>query len=101
MKLRQLSCLVAIVDNSLNVTRAANLLCTSQPGVSKQIILLEEELRLKLFERRGRSLRGVTTAGEQIIAHARVIMNEVDNIRAMAQRHRSDPAVLSCQSKEV
>lgn len=66
----------------MNVTAAANQLYTSQPGVSKQLKLLEEELGLRLFTRHGKSLIGLTTAGKQIIVHARLIMREVDVIRS-------------------
>ena len=67
MKLQQLKYLLAIVDNGLNITAAAERLYTSQPGVSKQLKLLEEELGLQLFVRKGKSLGGITAAGEQVI----------------------------------
>ncbi len=84
MKLQQLKFLLAIADNGLNITAAAEKLYTSQPGVSKQLKLLEEELGLQLFARKGKSLDGITTAGEQVIARARIIMQEVENIRSLA-----------------
>lgn len=92
MKLQQLKYLIAIVDNGLNITAAADRLYTSQPGVSKQLKLLEEELGLQLFIRKGKSLNGVTAAGHQVIARARLIMQEVENIRVVATDHsREDP----------
>jgi len=84
MKLQQLKYLLAIADNGLNITAAAERLYTSQPGVSKQLKLLEEELGLLLFTRKGKSLGSVTTAGDQVINRARLIMQEVDNIRSLA-----------------
>ena len=84
MKLQQLKYLLAIVDNGLNITAAADRLYTSQPGVSKQLKLLEEELGMQLFTRKGKSLHGITDAGAQIIERARLIMQEVDNIRSVA-----------------
>ncbi len=84
MKLQQLKYLLAIVDNGLNITAAAERLYTSQPGVSKQLKLLEEELGMQLFVRKGKSLAGVTPAGQQVIDRARLIMQEVDNIRSLA-----------------
>ena len=87
MKLQQLKYLLAIVDNGLNITAAAERLYTSQPGVSKQLKLLEEELGLQLFIRKGKSLHGITAAGHQVIGRARLIMQEVDNIRALAASH--------------
>lgn len=84
MKLQQLKYLLAIVDNGLNITAAAEKLFTSQPGVSKQLKLLEEELGLQLFVRKGKSLGSVTPAGEQVIERARFIMEEAENIRTLA-----------------
>jgi len=84
MKLQQLKYLLAIVDNGLNITAAADRLYTSQPGVSKQLKLLEEELGMQLFARRGKSLHRITRAGEQVIARARTIMTEVEQIRSLA-----------------
>ena len=84
MKLQQLKYLLAIVDNGLNITAAAEKMFTSQPGVSKQLKLLEEELGLQLFVRKGKSLGSVTPAGEQVIERARLIMEEAENIRCLA-----------------
>jgi LysR family cys regulon transcriptional activator len=84
MKLQQLKYLLAIADNGLNITAAAERLYTSQPGVSKQLKLLEEELGLQLFTRKGKSLGGITPAGGQVIERARLIMQEVENIRSLA-----------------
>jgi len=96
MKLQQLKYLLAIVDNGLNITAAAEKLYTSQPGVSKQLKLLEEELGMQLFTRRGKSLGGVTAAGEKVIERARLIMAEVDNIRSLASNfYREEEGTLS------
>jgi len=84
MKIQQLKYLLAIVENGLNITAAAERLYTSQPGVSKQLKLLEEELGMQIFKRKGKSLDGITPAGERVIERARVIMQEVDNIRSLA-----------------
>ena len=96
MKLQQLKYLLAIVDNGLNITQAAEKLYTSQPGVSKQLKLLEEELGMQLFTRKGKSLGGITAGGEQVIDRARVIMAEVDNIRSVASDfYREEEGTLS------
>lgn len=84
MKLQQLRYLVAIVDNGMNITAASNALFTSQPGVSKQIRLLEDELSLQLFSRRGKSLSGLTEAGREVVERARRILTEVDNIKSLS-----------------
>src|SRR5690606_36926740 len=74
-----------IADNGLDITAAADLLYTSQPGVSKQLRLLEEERGVQLFVRHGRSLAAITRVGERTLAHARVIMREIAGIRALAR----------------
>ena len=84
MKLQQLKYLLAIVDNGLTITAAADRLYTSQPGVSKQLKLLEEELGLQLFSRKGKSLDRVTHAGEKVVTRARKVMDEVEQIRRLA-----------------
>src|SRR5210317_2150460 len=85
MKLQQLKYLLAIVDNGLNITAAADRMYTSQPGVRKQLKLLGEELGLQLFARKGKSLSRITRAGEQVVTRARKIMQEVDQIRSLAE----------------
>jgi LysR family cys regulon transcriptional activator len=81
MKFQQLRYLVAVHENGLNMTLAARRLHASQPGVSRQIALLEEELGFQLFERRGRSLVRTTEAGKDIVERATTILRELQNIR--------------------
>lgn len=90
MKLQQLKYLLAIVDNGLNITAAADRLYTSQPGVSKQLKLLEEELGVQLFTRKGKSLDGITPAGNLVIDRARLVMREVESIRKLSFRIREE-----------
>ena len=85
MKLRQLKYIVAIADNGLNVSAAAKRLYTSQPGVSKQVKQLEEELGVEIFERNGRNLSRITPAGQDIITRARVIVREAEAIRRLCR----------------
>ena len=97
MKLQQLRYLVAVVDNGLNITSAAHALFTSQPGVSKQIKLLEDELSLRLFERRGKSIAALTEAGEEVVARARKILTEVGrSARAPTRTSRASVARRRC-----
>ena len=84
MTLQQLKYLVAIADSGLNITAAAERLYTSQPGISKQLKLLEQELGVQLFTRKGKSLTAITPAGKDVIGRARRIMREVENIRNLA-----------------
>lgn len=91
MKLQQLRYIYEVVRHDLNISATAEALFTSQPGISKQIRLLEDELGVEIFERRGKQLSRVTSAGEQILQHTKIIMAEVDNIRMTGQEY-SDPS---------
>ena len=84
MTLQQLRFLLGVVDNGLNITAAAERLFASQPGISKQLKQLEQELGVQLFTRHGKALSALTPSGEQIVARARRIMSEVENIRTLA-----------------
>lgn len=90
MKLQQLRYLIAIVRNNLNISAAAESLYTSQPGISKQLRLLEEELGVELFSRNGKHLTEVTPIGRQIIARVESILREVNNIQILAEEYRDD-----------
>lgn len=92
MKLQQLRFLSAIAKHNLNISAAAEKLYTSQPGVSKQIKLLEEELGVQLFNRNGKHLTHVTTVGKRVIEKADLILSEVANIKAIANEQRDDNA---------
>src|SRR4029453_17299613 len=74
MKLSQLRYLVAVAENDLNITQAARVLHAAQPGVSKQLKQLEDELGLQLFERKGRALVRPTNAGAKVIERATQIV---------------------------
>src|ERR1700688_179476 len=96
MKFQQLRYLVAVHENGLNITAAARQLHTSQPGVSRQLKLLEEELGFQLFEREGRALTRTTDAGEEIISRASSILREMQNIRrTSAELRKADGGTLS------
>jgi LysR family cys regulon transcriptional activator len=84
MKLNQLRYFVEIVKHRQNISNAAESLFTSQSGVSKQIILLEEELQLQLFNRKGRHLTGLTEAGAKIYAMALTVLDKVNDIKQVA-----------------
>lgn len=87
MKLHQLRYVCEVVRRNLNVSDAAQALHTSQPGVSKQIQLLEEELGLPIFQRTGKRLTGISAPGEQIVQHAERVLAEVDNIRKVGEEY--------------
>lgn len=85
MTLIQLKYLLGVVDNGLNITAAAERLYTSQPGISKQLRQLEQEVGVQIFSRKGKSLVGVTPAGCTIVDYARKILRDVENIRSVGQ----------------
>ncbi|WP_028862248.1 LysR substrate-binding domain-containing protein [Psychromonas aquimarina] len=85
MKLQQLKYLKAIVNNNLNISSASKSLFTAQPGVSKQIGLLESELGLKIFERKGKNLHSITPIGQKLINEAFKILEIQENMHAMAR----------------
>jgi len=92
MKLQQLRFLIEVADSGLNVTLAAERLYTSQPGVSKQIRLLENELGFNIFERSGKRFTGITPAGEAIIQASRRVLLEAENFRRISEELRDEEA---------
>ena len=90
MKLQQLRYLSAIAENDLNITAAAERLHTSQPGVSKQLKQLEDELGFPIFLRQGRTLTRVTPAGKRVIERAQRILKEVQSIKRLAEEQKGD-----------
>ncbi|RSD32502.1 HTH-type transcriptional regulator CysB [Vibrio pectenicida] len=87
MKLQQLKYIVEVVNHNLNVSATAESLFTSQPGISKQVRLLEDELGIQVFERSGKHLTQVTSAGEDIIRISQEILARVESIKAVAGEH--------------
>jgi LysR family cys regulon transcriptional activator len=80
MKLQQLRYLVEVENRGLNVSEAATALFTSQPGISKQIRLLEEELGVTVFERSGKRLTAITPGGRLVLDQARRVLREAANL---------------------
>lgn len=87
MKLQQLRYIVEVQNNNLNVSATAESLFTSQPGISKQVRMLEDELGVQIFGRSGKHLTHVTDAGQEIIDIARKIMAQVESIKAVSREH--------------
>jgi LysR family cys regulon transcriptional activator len=90
LKLHQLRYLAAIVESGLNISAAAEKLHTSQPGVSRQIKLLEDELGFELFLREGRSLTRVTAAGQRVVERAQRVLREIQAIKTLSLEMRDD-----------
>lgn len=87
MKLQQLRYIWEVARHDLNVSATAESLYTSQPGISKQIKLLEEELGIPIFARSGKHLTEMTAAGKKIIEAAGQILDRVQDIKAIAQEY--------------
>lgn len=81
MKLQQLRYLCEVAKQGLNISAAAEKLCTSQPGVSKQIRLLEDELGIDIFVRNGKRVVEITEPGKAILAIAERLLREAENLR--------------------
>ena len=85
MKLQQLRYIWEVAHHDLNVSATAAELFTSQPGISKQIRMLEDELGVEIFARSGKHLTRITPAGESIIREAGEILRRSEGIRRIAQ----------------
>ncbi len=90
MKLQQLRYIWEVAHHELNVSATAQSLYTSQPGISKQIRLLEDELGVEVFARSGKHLTRVTPAGETIIEKAGEILRIVESIKQVAQEFSNE-----------
>ncbi|MEL0104782.1 MAG: CysB family HTH-type transcriptional regulator [Methylophilaceae bacterium] len=87
MKLQQLRCIFEVVQNDFNISKAANSLHTSQPGVSKQIQLLEDEVGVQIFQRNGKRLTGLTEPGQQVFDSIAEIIREEKNIKRVSEEY--------------
>jgi len=90
VNLQQLRYLCAIVDHGLNVSDAAEALFTSQPGISKQVRQLEDELGVPVFVRNGKRLSALTPAGDAVVAMARRALREIENLRQVGAEVKSE-----------
>lgn len=85
MKLQQLRCVFQIVQSDFNISKASEALNTSQPGVSNQIKLLESEIGIKIFQRNGKRLTGLTELGETVFRSIEAILQETNNIKVVSE----------------
>jgi len=88
MKLQQLRYFCQVVQHDFNITHAANALFTSQPGVSKQLKLLEQQLGIDVFLRNGQKILGLTEAGEEIFEMSRHILTAASQLHDVAQHFK-------------
>jgi LysR family cys regulon transcriptional activator len=96
VNLQQLRFVQEAVRRQLNLTEAAKALHTSQPGVSKGIIELEDELGIEIFARHGKRIKRVTEPGQHVLASIEIILREVNNLKRIGQQYSAqDSGTLS------
>jgi len=96
MNLHQFRFVQEAVRRDLNLTETAKALHTSQPGISKAILELEEELGVDIFVRHGKRIRRITEPGQQVLKAVEVIMREVANLRRIGDEYsKQDSGTLS------
>jgi DNA-binding transcriptional LysR family regulator len=89
MTLQQLRCLCEVANQGLNISRAARVLHTSQPAITKMIRALESELGVQLLIRTGPKLTSLSDEGAQVIKWARRVVDDVSNLRLAASESKS------------
>jgi LysR family cys regulon transcriptional activator len=96
MNLHQFRFVQEAARRNLNLTETAKALYTSQPGVSKAILELEEELGVDIFSRHGKRLRSITEPGRQVLKSIEIIMREVGNLKRIGEEYsKQDVGTLS------
>ena len=86
MNLHQFRFVQEAVRRNLNLTETAKALHTSQPGISKAILELEEELGIDIFARHGKRLRRITEPGQEVLKAVEIIMREVANLKRIGEQ---------------
>lgn len=92
MKLRSLECLADIVACDFNLTRAARRLCASQPAVTRQVQLLEQDVGFPLLIRRGNRIVGLTPEGKAVHERALRVLHEARQLKRVRDELQRDPA---------
>ena len=96
MNLQQLRYLNEIVRRNLNISAAASALYTSQPGISKQIKLLEHELGIEIFVRNGKRITAITGPGKAVLQIAQRMLHDADNLTQVSEEfHSQDSGTLT------
>lgn len=85
MKLQQLRYICEVARHNLNLSNAAEALFTSQPGISKQVRSLEEELGVDIFVRHGKRVVAVTEPGKAILEIALRVLKDVENLKQVSE----------------
>jgi LysR family cys regulon transcriptional activator len=92
MNLHQFRFVQEAARRGLNLTEAAKALHTSQPGVSKAIIELEEELGIDIFTRHGKRLKRITEPGQHVLESIAIILREVGNLKRIGEQYSAQDA---------
>lgn len=90
MKLQQLRYLCEVANQGLNLSKAAEILHTSQPGISKQIRLLENELEIDIFVRNGKRVVKVTPPGQAILEIAERMLRDAKNLKQVGKEFANE-----------
>jgi LysR family cys regulon transcriptional activator len=90
MNFQQLRYIREVARCGLNISAAANVLHTAQPGISNQIRQLEEELQIQIFERNGKRLVGITQPGRAVLAMAERVLRELEHIKQVGFEYADD-----------
>ena len=90
MNLQQLRAVRETVRQGFSLTRAADVLLTTQPSLSKALAELENELGFQVFERRGKRMLGLTVPGKQVLQSAERVLREIDNLGKIGKDFGTD-----------
>ena len=90
MNLHQFKFIQEAVRRDLNLTEVARVLHTSQPGVSKAILELEEELGIEVFTRHGKRLKRITEPGQHVLNSIEIILREVNNLKHIGEQYSAE-----------
>jgi LysR family cys regulon transcriptional activator len=90
MNLHQFKFIQEAVRREFNLTEVARVLHTSQPGVSKAILELEEELGIEIFSRHGKRLKRLTEPGEDVLKSIEIILREVNNLKKIGGQYSTN-----------
>lgn len=87
MNLRQVRCLVQVVDSGMSISKASAALNSSQPSISRHVLALEDELGIQIFSRSKKRLTGLTRAGAEAVRVARALLREAENLHNIGRDH--------------
>ena len=92
MNIHQLKAICEIVKQGLRMSTAAEALFTSKPGISRQVKEIEDEIGVRLFERRKNKIEALTPAGREIVAIAERILRDIETVRQIGKEHSRNDA---------